>query len=439
MTMKRFGVTLAFISLILMVAVTGFAAANDKIENPNLNGGTYRVTAAVGTAWSATFTFASSGTWTYNGQQIAAGVKSVTISGSVTSTAQNNKLEVKAGSDYDFIWIKVSVPDSPADTTAPTISGAANASAEATGPNGAVVTYDVTATDNVDGSVAVTCTPPSGSTFPLGTTTVTCTAADSAGNTSTASFTVTVSDTTPPVISSVGDATAEATGPDGAAVSWSVSASDTVDTDVTVDCSPAPGSTFGLGTTTVTCTATDDSGNSASTSFTVTVVDTTPPVLNLPSGGTYFGSYTGGSATATDLVDSDVTVSCTPISVGANTVTCTATDDSGNSSRGSYQVTLMTGSGSYAGQNRHNYGSTVPFRYTLQGVDPGTMAGTLYLNGVASGTFRWDASAGQYVTQWRSPYVVATYTAEVGWDGVSGRMSLGTISMVEPAVRAGRK
>jgi uncharacterized repeat protein (TIGR01451 family) len=62
----------------------------------------------------------------------------------------------------------------------------------ATGPGGAVVTYPVTATDGVDGLLVPTCAPPSGSLFPVGTSTVTCTATDAAGNTgrATASFTV---------------------------------------------------------------------------------------------------------------------------------------------------------------------------------------------------------------------------------------------------------
>jgi uncharacterized protein len=47
------------------------------------------------------------------------------------------------------------------------------------------------ATDNCPG-VVVTCNPPTGSTFPLGTTSVNCTAADTSGNTATCSFRVTV-------------------------------------------------------------------------------------------------------------------------------------------------------------------------------------------------------------------------------------------------------
>jgi hypothetical protein len=80
------------------------------------------------------------------------------------------------------------------DTTPPVLSGVpSDINATADSSNGAVVTYtSPTANDAVDGSVAVSCSPASGSQFPLGTTIVTCTAADSKGNTATASFKVTV-------------------------------------------------------------------------------------------------------------------------------------------------------------------------------------------------------------------------------------------------------
>ncbi len=67
--------------------------------------------------------------------------------------------------------------------------------------NRTTVTFAVTATDNEDGNVPVTCTPPSGSFFNVDTTTVTCTATDSSNNTSFESFTVTITNqdaTVPP-------------------------------------------------------------------------------------------------------------------------------------------------------------------------------------------------------------------------------------------------
>jgi|GEM_PF-1074431 len=65
----------------------------------------------------------------------------------------------------------------------------------------AVVTYTVTATDNCAGAVTIVSNPASGSTFQIGTTTVTATATDVCGNTSSCTFTVTVLDAQIPVIS----------------------------------------------------------------------------------------------------------------------------------------------------------------------------------------------------------------------------------------------
>ena len=67
----------------------------------------------------------------------------------------------------------------------------ANISVPATGPADAVVTYTIATTGGV-APVTVVANPPSGSTFPLGTTTVTGFASDSAGQSANASFTVTV-------------------------------------------------------------------------------------------------------------------------------------------------------------------------------------------------------------------------------------------------------
>ena len=85
------------------------------------------------------------------------------------------------------------------DVTPPVVT-VESKTVEATGPDGAVVDYDATAVDNVDGPLTPTCVPPSGSLFPLGSTTVNCSATDAAGNTGTGSGTITVVDTTPPTV-----------------------------------------------------------------------------------------------------------------------------------------------------------------------------------------------------------------------------------------------
>ena len=115
------------------------------------------------------------------------------------------------------------------DTTAPVVTVPANAIVEATGPVGAAFTYTASATDTVSGNLAVACTPASGTTFPLGTTTVTCTATDAHGNSGAASFTVTVQDTTGPALSLPPDASLASPDPTGTIFTYHAVASDTVD------------------------------------------------------------------------------------------------------------------------------------------------------------------------------------------------------------------
>jgi hypothetical protein len=117
----------------------------------------------------------------------------------------------------------------------------------------------------------VTCVPQSGSTFPMGTTTVTCSSTDRYNNTGSRSFSVKVADTTKPTLTLPADITVDATSPAGAVVTYSASATDIVSGAVTVNCSRPSRSTFPISTTTVTCSAADAAGNSVSGSFNVLV------------------------------------------------------------------------------------------------------------------------------------------------------------------------
>lgn len=164
------------------------------------------------------------------------------------------------------------------DFIAPLITGPSNLTVEATGPDGAAVTFGASAVDDVDGAVSVVASPASGSIFPLGTTTVDLGASDAAGNIATSTFTVTVQDTTPPVLSLPVDITVEATSAAGAAVTFSAGATDAVGV-VSTNYSAASGSTFALGVTTVAVSAADAAGNTTTGSFTVTVQDTTAPTI----------------------------------------------------------------------------------------------------------------------------------------------------------------
>jgi probable HAF family extracellular repeat protein len=78
-------------------------------------------------------------------------------------------------------------------------------------------------------------------------------------------------DTTPPVISVPADKTANATGPGGAVVTFTATATDENPANPEVTCAPPSGSVFAIGNTTVFCTATDAAGNTANAHFTVHV------------------------------------------------------------------------------------------------------------------------------------------------------------------------
>ncbi|HJQ23244.1 MAG TPA: HYR domain-containing protein [Blastocatellia bacterium] len=163
----------------------------------------------------------------------------------------------------------------------------------------AVTNYSVTATDNCAG-VTVACAPPSGSTFLKGTTTVTCTATDTAPsqNISTCSFTVTVADAEPPKLTCPANVTAltpqnVCPSPACAVVNFAPPAATDNCAVQSVVCNPSPGSCMPLGTTAVTCTATDTSGNTASCSFTVTVYDVCLQDDANPAALVMFNSLTG--------------------------------------------------------------------------------------------------------------------------------------------------
>jgi hypothetical protein len=158
------------------------------------------------------------------------------------------------------------------DLTPPVITVPLDMIVEGVNSSGAVVIFSTSATDSVSGACLTTNTPASGSTFPLGTTTVTATASDAAGNPASKTFTVSVRDTTAPVITVPSNMTVEATSAAGAVVTFSTSAVDTVSGSRPTTNTPASGSTFPLGTTTVTATTSDAVGNAASKTFTVTVV-----------------------------------------------------------------------------------------------------------------------------------------------------------------------
>ena len=204
----------------------------------------------------------------------------------------------------------------------PVVTVPADMTVEATSASGATVTFTASASDGT-ASVPVNCTPASGSTFGITTTSVTCSATTAGGNDS-KSFNVTVQDTTPPtIIGTPGNTSTEATSSSGATVSYTLpTATDVVDGTDAVTCTPSAG-TFALGTTTVNCSAHDAHQNQAvSTSFTVTVKDTTPPVITSvsPSQGSLWPPNKAMVPVSVSVSDTDAvsSPSCKIVSVSSN-------------------------------------------------------------------------------------------------------------------------
>ena len=158
------------------------------------------------------------------------------------------------------------------DTTPPAISVPATIVLEATDPAGYPVgpgtLFDLpTATDLAGPATLESDAPP---VLPLGPTTLTWTATDSAGNEATAPQQIAVRDTIPPELDPPADVVAEASSPDGTPVDIGTpNATDAVGVASVASDAPA---LFPLGTTTVTWTATDAAGNEAAASHSVSVL-----------------------------------------------------------------------------------------------------------------------------------------------------------------------
>ena len=223
------------------------------------------------------------------------------------------------------------------DTTKPVLIVPELSTFEATSTSGAVVDFNVTAADIVDGSDEVICDPVSGSLFAIGSTSVTCLATDAAGNTDSVSFKVGVVDLTPPVITVPDSIAKEATSAGGAVVDYVVTVSDAASNPITASCVPASGSLFALETTIVNCTATDDADISSTNSFSVTVSDNTAPSISVPKVTTFEATSSEGAVVtfsdliATDVVDGTDEVTCTPevgktFGIGVTDVNCSSVD-----------------------------------------------------------------------------------------------------------------
>ncbi len=227
------------------------------------------------------------------------------------------------------------------DTKAPVIAAQSNITVEAASAAGTVVTFAPSATDNVDAAISVICSTPSGSTFPIGTTTVTCMATDTAGNAAIpVTFDVTVQDTTAPLITLTGSDPLNIN-QDLTYTEQGATFTDAVDGTGAVIIGGDAVNTAKPGKYIVTYNYTDKAGNKATeVTRTVNVLDTKAPVIAAQSNLILEATGATGAAvtfapTASDNVDASVLVLCSissgsTFSIGTTTVTCTATDAAGN-------------------------------------------------------------------------------------------------------------
>ena len=301
----------------------------------------------------------------------------------------------------------------PADTTPPVVT-TTNITYSITNSTGIPhLNYNLpTAGDIITNSTGTyslpltpTCIPPPGSSFPVGTTTVNCTATDAAGNVGTGSFTVTIEYVSAECIDWNGVTHCVTLNlPDDMTITTSETYTDVTYTVSGVDngaphylsCNTVPGGLSAMGTSTgpgeytveeydlmvgthtVYCWMFGTHGpgmepDPGDGSFTITIVsstsDTTPPTITVPSNITNSTSFPIITLYVTAFDDSGITSgpNCSPssgsnfpigsesawsgnvnriilgsnFSVGTTTVTCTATDTAGNMGSESFTVTVV--------------------------------------------------------------------------------------------------
>ena len=233
------------------------------------------------------------------------------------------------------------------------------------GADGAVVNYTApVGSDNAPGATTTQIAGlPSGSLFPIGTTTNTFEVTDAAGNTVTCSFDVTVTDNEDPTISCIDPINLNVdSGVCGAIVTYTTPVgTDNAPGATTTQTAGLPsGSLFPIGTTTNTFEVTDAAGNSVTCSFDVVVIDDEDPTITCPADiiANTSDDATGNCLTTVALGTPETNDNCTVASViaqvngtdidpvtfefplGDTTVTWIVTDNSGNTASCEQSVTV---------------------------------------------------------------------------------------------------
>jgi hypothetical protein len=371
-TRPTVGVT-ALTTTATTISVSGNAADNlavSQVTWVSNRGGSG--TAAGTTAWSA------------SGIPLLSGTNVVTV------TARDSSGNTATAT------VTVTVPvTSTADTTQPTLTVMAPTTSGAMTTTSSTVSLAGTAADNVGvtqvtwannrgGSGTASGTTSWSASVPVvgGTNVVTVTARDAAGNTSTASLTVTVSvpsttDTTRPTITVTGPTTSGAISTTNSTLTLSGRTTDNVGvTQVTwannrggtgaasgTASWTASGIRLVAGANVITVTARDAAGNTATSSFTATLTDATAPTIAITSpttsgsisttssslrlAGTAADNFgvtqvtwrnsLGGSGTASGTTSWSTSI---PLRVGSNVITVTARDAAGLTRSATFTATM---------------------------------------------------------------------------------------------------
>lgn len=219
-----------------------------------------------------------------------------------------------------------------------------------TGGCGAVVNYPPPVASDNSGTVTVTCSPASGSFFPCGVTSVTCTAVDRCQRTSACQFTITVQQGgQPPSIQCPSNIVVN-TCNNCEVVPYPAP---TVVNGTLLGCNPPPTFCFPLGTTTVTCEAANACGTNKC-SFSVTVRPVPPVSIQCPTNPIVVTMPCSSNCVPVfypaPTVSGGTLVSCNPPSgaclpVGLHTVLCTATNDCGQLRECTFDVRVIQGQG----------------------------------------------------------------------------------------------
>lgn len=243
---------------------------------------------------------------------------------------------------------------SPLDVTPPTIAAPPDITTNAATDECSATVDPGSATATDDRGVPSITRAPSGSVFDVGSTAITWTAADAAGNTASALQTVIVRDAQLPSLAAPADVSV---GTDPGRPSASVNPGSAAASDncpgVAVSGSRSDGqlvtAPFPVGVTTITWTATDGSGNKRSAEQQVRVADLEAPMFTVPASLTVDATTPSGAVVVYTAVATDnvgvASFACTPPSggtfpIGTETVACAAADAAGNTAHAAFRVTV---------------------------------------------------------------------------------------------------